>query len=465
MFRCLFNNFRNHRPLSLAAVLFGLLCVTKVRAEENGRQWITSEVGKLQKVIVHEPGQETHRAIPMFLGDHSMLSWELLRDEAAVQHRVFVEKLVEEGCEVLTFTSLLEEAINGARNKNELEDWLDRFAPNCSQLAAELTPAMLIGRDDRVVYAEEEDDLFRPASKPTTTLFFTRDLAIVTPRGVVIGNLFSDRRQFEAELTKFIFQHAESLQDYPIVYDAIEEDVMLQGGDVLVMNANTLLVGVGNATELRVAPELAKKLELDVIAVQMPTRRMLQGEWQGLQHIYYHLDCLLNFTDRDRVLAVPYLLENAWVDSNPMFSVLHGVARQQNRTRGERLAMLQELQAVGFIKRYLAGSGEEDPETQGIKLVDYLRAEGYQVDYVGGPIPNEDRFQHVIESVMRESRFMGANIFAVRPGTILSYDGLPHTKNGLVASGISVIDFPSNELVRANGGPHCLTLPLHRDSL
>lgn len=464
MLSSLLSYFRHHFGCSVVAFCCGLVSFATVCAEDDAKPWIRSEVGKLRKVIVHEPGSETHKAIPMFLGDHSMLSWELLRDEAVVQHRGFVQKLVEEGCEVLTFVALLKEAIEGARAKNELATWLDRFAPNCSRFAAELTPEMLLGRDPRVVYAAEGDEPFELVAKPATTLFFTRDLAVVTPRGVIIGNLYSERRQFEAEMTKFIFQHADSLRGYPIVYDAIEEDVMLQGGDVLVMNADTLLVGVGNATELRVAPELAKRLNLDVIAVQMPTRQMLQGEWRGLQNIYYHLDCLLNFTDIDKVLAVPYLLEEASVDANPMYSVLHGVARQQKRTRGERLAMLQELQDVGYIRRYLACSGEEDPASHGVKLLDYLRKQGYQVDYVGGPLPDQNHYQHVIEKVLRESRFMGANIVAVRPGTILSYDGLPHTTQGLIKSGVSVIDFPSNELVRANGGPHCLTLPLQRDS-
>ena len=48
-------------------------------------RFVSSEVGALKKVLVHPPGAETRRTFPMFGGGHSMLTWELLREEAATQ--------------------------------------------------------------------------------------------------------------------------------------------------------------------------------------------------------------------------------------------------------------------------------------------------------------------------------------------------------------------------------------------
>jgi arginine deiminase len=39
-----------------------------------------------------------------------------------------------------------------------------------------------------------------------------------------------------------------------------------------------------------------------------------------------HLDSIFNFVDRDKVLAVPYFLEQAYVDTNPMGPILAGLA-------------------------------------------------------------------------------------------------------------------------------------------
>jgi hypothetical protein len=42
------------------------------------------------------------------------------------------------------------------------------------------------------------------------------------------------------------------------------------------------------------------------------------------------------------------------------------------------------LEQVGRIQRFRAGSGEDDPVPDGIKLVDYVRDEGWEIVPVGG---------------------------------------------------------------------------------
>jgi arginine deiminase len=71
------------------------------------KAFVTSEVGRLKRVIVHEPGAEVRKAFPLLLGNHSMLTWELLREEAAAQHKAMVARLTAAGVEVLAFEKLL----------------------------------------------------------------------------------------------------------------------------------------------------------------------------------------------------------------------------------------------------------------------------------------------------------------------------------------------------------------------
>ena len=274
-------------------------------------------------------------------------------------------------------------------------------------------------------------------------LFFTRDLAVMTPRGLVFGKFDGELRSFEAVLTRFLFRHAPQLAKYPIAYDSAEDQLLLQGGDVLVLDGQTLLVGVGNSTDEKAAQRLAQKLELHVIAVQMPSKDWQPGEWEGLQLIFYHLDCLLNLVDSRTALAVPYLLEKDHTRQNPILEALQGLARLSSLPAAQRIAMLDEVRNIGWVRRYQAGSGELDQALGETKIVDYLRAAGYKIVSAGGERrPDQNELQHAIEQVVRESRFMGVNVLALSPGHVVAYEGNPHTLAAIQQAGMQGDDIP-----------------------
>lgn len=458
-------NRRSFLNATLATGLAGTL-----RADDNLASnktgFVTSDVGRLKRVLVHPPGPETRKAFPMLLGGHSMLTWELLRDEALTQHAEFVKSLRQAGVEVVLMEQVLDEAIAQARKDDVFVDWLSKSAHYLVDHAKQVSATTLLGRDDRFVYRKDDTGIFRPSISPATSLFFMRDLAVMTPRGVVICNFNNRVRAFESTLARFAFQHSPGLRKYPIVFDAAKEKVHVQGGDVMVLDTNTLLVGVGNSTTEEAARRLAQKLSMNVIAVQMPSAQWQRGEWDGLQLIFYHLDCLMNLVDRSKVLAVPFLLEKAHVEKNPLLELLYGFARIDGVDKTDVSAMLAEVRNVGWIKRFKAASGEHDETLGSMKIVDYLRERGYTAIYAGGrPADDENRLKHFNESVLRECRFMSINVVATQPGKIVSYSGNPKTTAALKKAGIDVTTFVSNELVRANGGPHCLTLPLERDAI
>ena len=83
----------------------------------------------------------------------------------------------------------------------------------------------------------------------------------------------------------------------------------------------------------------------------------------------------------------------------------------------------------------------------------------------------------------REQWASGCNFVAMRPGVILSYSrneatiaemekcgfrvvtgvDLPHGRRAREEGERAVITFEGSELVRAGGGPRCMTLPVHRE--
>ena len=57
---------------------------------------------------------------------------------------------------------------------------------------------------------------------------------------------------------------------------------------------------------------------------------------------------------------------------------------------------------------------------------------------------------------------LGANVLAVRPGVVVLADGNPRTRRALEAEGCEVHVYEASELSKGDGGPTCLTRPLHR---
>lgn len=123
--------------------------------------------------------------------------------------------------------------------------------------------------------------------------------------------------------------------------------------------------------------------------------------------------------------------------------------------------MIAQLAEVGWITIYHPKTGRM--ESPAIKLVEFLRSEGYHPIYVGGSQQTKNSYQHLIEQVFPELRFQASNVFALMPGEVISYEG--NQRNTLAAlreSGIIVHTFESHELVRWKGGPHCMALPIQR---
>jgi arginine deiminase len=437
------------------------------QAPTTGGGNVASDVGTLRRILVHTPGPEIRKMLNALSGQHPMLPSSLLLDRAAEQHRAFVAVLEGEGAEVLQLEAVLDEAVETARAAGVLGIWLQGAAPQLVPLAAEVDGAVLLGAVDRFTYHTDPDGTFNPLVAPAKGIMYTRDLAIMTPRGVVISNFVNAGRNFETALIRLAFDWSPQLRDYPVAFDAREERLFLQGGDVIVADQSTLLVGVGNLTEEAAARRLARKLEMDVVAVQLPTGGNRAGveiydSWHGLRSLFLHLDSVFNMVDRRHAVAVPLLLEAAHSGRDPLSRIAAGLARTSPVDTEDADELRENLEQVGRIRRFRAGSGEDDPVPDGIKLVDYLRDEGWEIVTVGGEREG-DEFAWFVERVLRELYFQAANVVATAPGRVVACAENGHTLAALRDAGVELRPFEASEIVRWGGGPHCLSLPLERE--
>jgi arginine deiminase len=452
------------------SLLLGSLGVSWVGAGE-WKPFVEADFETLRITIVSSTDDSIYKSSEMGISVHPIFS-RGLSPSTIREHRALVDLLEKAGVQVLQVRDLLQDAVDHARQKGALEGWIretypdqyKRILPCLDQVSADT----ILQRSDRLFYRSNEKGEFDPLFIPVASAGWSRDFAISTPKGIVIGNSGIFGRTLENAIARLIFPYAVALRDFPVVFDAGQEGVNLDGGDVIVRDEKTLFLGIGNRSDKEAAPLLAKKLGMDVLAVTMPPI----GEPNGLKSLFLHLDSVFNLADRDKVVAVPYFLEKEYVNHNPMARILAGLAGQTDsimsrikpRDSGGDSKQIRRtiklMPGVGWVTKYEAGTGKGNP--LGMKLVDYARSQGWKVIPVGGDREGMEEDKWVMERAMYEQRWQGANIAQLGPGRVIAFQHNTHTNEALRRAGIEVSTLPGELLALRHGGPHCLILPLVR---
>jgi arginine deiminase len=447
-----------------------LVLVSSAMPMPAERPAVETDYERLRTVIVMSIDDSIYKSSEMGSSIHPIFN-KGLAPGTIEEHRAFVKLLRKSGARVLQVRDLLADALENARRQGELQAWIretypeqyERILPNLAQVNADT----ILQRSDSLFYRKGSSGELDPLFLPIGSMYWSRDFAISTPKGIIIGNDQLFNRALENSIARLIFRYAAAVRDFPIIFDAKKEGVTLDGGDVIVVDENTLFMGAGQRSDRKAAGLLAQKLGMDVIAVSMPPREKPNGMSRQL----LHLDSIFNLVDKDKAVAVPYFLEKAYADTNPMMRILAGLAAQTDGIKSRpgseagndsrQLKLTIELMSgVGWLTKYDAGTGREtDLE---MKLVDYARSRGWKVVYTGGDRGALPEDKWVIERAMYELRWQGTNVAQVAPGQVIAYAHNVHTNEALRRVGVKVQTFPGELLAIRNGGPHCLMMPLIR---
>ncbi|OLQ23729.1 arginine deiminase [Listeria seeligeri] len=401
---------------------------------------ITSEIGKLRTVLVKRPGSELENITPEYL--HSLLFDDIpYLKMMQKEHDYFVKTMQDAQIEVLYLENLAAEAL---RESGDKEIFLTKMIQESSQLDA----SALYVRDYLMSF--DEKDMIKklmsgvkkseiPAQKkkhlnemmenqypffldPLPNLYFTRDPAAVIGNGVTINKMFQPARRKESMFMELILQHHPrfSKQEIPIWTDR-EAQFPMEGGDELILNKETILIGVSERTDARAVEQLAEKLfsrETQikrVLAVEIPETRS-----------FMHLDTVFTMVNYDQ------------------FTIHPAIQNQQ----GELNVYILEQ----------GGNGLEITPRKDFQRVMAEVLEVPEVDFI--PCGGED----VIVSA-REQWNDGANTLAIAPGEVITYDRNQVSNELLRSAGIKVHEVISSELSRGRGGPRCMSMPLVRENL
>ena len=316
---------------------------------------------------------------------------------------------------------------------------------------------------------------------PIPNFIFTRDMGIVINNFVLLNKPAKKARTREALLAKYIFFNHPLFKDYheniieiPDTFhhfllpkEGDEHKVTLEGGDVMVVSKDHLLIGVSERTTMEAAHQaikclFQKNVVKKITIVKIPKKRD-----------YMHIDTIFTQVKRNVWVLLGNFSKKSikMEDADPVQRIL------EEKRKDEKLTIIQFKKKDLHNPRYF--DNLEDLLTD-ISENDLNCEEKVQFIYSGN---NEFPFD------AREQWTDSCNLLALKEGVVLGYDRNDRTVDAFRENGFSIIHvheliekleageteaskmkdtlvlMPSAELSRARGGFHCMSMPLLRDDI
>ncbi len=404
---------------------------------------VRSEIGHLNGVILHTPGSEIEKMSPNTI-EKALYSDLLNLGIAQKEYKNFEGVLSSwtKTYQVLDLlSSILQDEAKKSRlllmilkdeNKEFLYDELMHF-PN-DILARYLIEGYLYQKGKHPVEYSKKKYIL----SPLYNLFFTRDASSSVYNQVLINPMQYKVRNRESFIMEFIFK--EYFKAETINPKMLSETAITEGGDILIANENTLLIGQGNRTNTD---------GIDFLVNYFAARKTRQNILvQTLPHdpgSFIHLDMVFTFLDRDKCMVYEPLITK----KNTSFPAYLIEINDGKITTREMGCFMDGLKKLNFDLMPLSCGGDD------------------------------------ILFQSREQWHSGANFFAMGPGQVIGYSRNRYTIDTLNNNGFEVIraeDVNSNrvkldrsskfvvtldaaELPRGGGGARCMTMPINRETV
>jgi arginine deiminase len=316
---------------------------------------------------------------------------------------------------------------------------------------------------------------------PIPNFIFTRDIGIIINNYVLLNKPAKKARTREALIVKYIFYNHFFFKDYLdniielpdtshhflLPKDVDEKKVTLEGGDVMVMSKDHLLIGVSERTSMEAAHQainvlFEKNVVKKITIVKIPKKRD-----------YMHIDTVFTQVKRNVWVMLGVFSKKAikHEDADAVQRILEGSRKEE------------KLKIIRFRKKDI-----ENPEY-------FDNLEDLLIDISENDLGCKEKVKFIYSGNnefpfdAREQWTDSCNLLALKEGVVLGYDRNDKTVEAFKENGFEVIHaheliddlesgkinpdemkdtlilMPSAELSRARGGFHCMSMPLLRDEI
>lgn len=398
-----------------------------------------SEIGKLNKVLLHRPGREIEALTPSTME-------RLLFDDvpflkvAQEEHDAFANLLRENEVEVIYYEEETAKALTNKTIRKEFVNEMIELSFVESEGMKNAIYNFLMGLPTRkmvekIIEGVKRDEIgdltmdslsglasneYPFVMDPMPNLYFTRDPGACIGNGINIHHMHTPARRRESLLLKYMFDYD---KDFATAgnykwYD-IYDDFSIEGGDVLVLSHEIVAIGFSERTTIagieNFAHNLLRNSEFKkVIVFDIPKCRA-----------FMHLDTVFTMVDYDKFTIHPEI-------EGPLsvYEIRMGKDNQlQFNTLTDSLAKIlaKELN-LPAVKLIRCGGGD-------------------------------------LIAAQREQWNDGSNTLCIAPGKVITYERNYVTNELLSKHGIEVLTMPSAELSRGRGGPRCMSCPVNREDV
>ncbi|MEZ5197261.1 MAG: arginine deiminase family protein [Bacteroidales bacterium] len=410
---------------------------------------VTSEIGKLEAVIIHTPGKEVENMTPE--SAKRALYSDILNLDVAIKEYDQFSGVLNKVTKTYEVKELLKDILLDEATKNILlneifkeekiglqDEYIRSLAAD--DLATKLIEGVLMQKDNLTRFLSKE----RYSMPPLHNFFFTRDAAMAIYDRVLVGEMANKVRNRESLIMKAIFRNHPDVKSETIAplecLDCMDE-VTIEGGDVLVASDNILLIGIGTRTTSQGVDYILNRMKERKV-----NRHIIIQELPESPESFIHLDMTFTFLDNDYCMVYEPLILKPNKFQTVHLTIENGkVAGIRNENN-----IIDSLRKLGMDMKPILCGGKHDQWIQ-----------------------------------EREQWHSGANFFAFAPGKVIGYERNVYTieemnKNGfevikaqdVVNNSIDPFDYnkcvvtiEGSELARGGGGARCMTLPVRRASL